>query len=229
MCPDCKHTLAAKDLVPLLSWLELRGKCRYCQRSISWHYPAVELATAMVFLLSYLFWPYEWALTGMVQFMLWLAVVTVLIALLLYDLYWMLLPTRLVYIAAVLAIPLVLLTTISGGLTYLLGVLFGSVMLGGGFWLLFQLSDGHWIGGGDVRLGFVLGALAGSLFGALLLLLIASLLGTLIALPHIVRRGLRTHHKLPFGPFLIIATLVVYLFGFDIIAIYKQFAYLATI
>src|SRR3989344_6490262 len=57
MCPSCKHGLAAKDLVPVLSWLTLRGKCRYCHKPISIQYPLVELITATLFVISYLLWP----------------------------------------------------------------------------------------------------------------------------------------------------------------------------
>ena len=53
MCPDCHHTLASKDLIPVLSWLSVGGKCRYCRKSISTQYPLVELATAALFVLSY--------------------------------------------------------------------------------------------------------------------------------------------------------------------------------
>jgi leader peptidase (prepilin peptidase) / N-methyltransferase len=49
MCPSCKHELAAKDLVPILSWLQLKGRCRYCQKPISVQYPLVEVATAVMY------------------------------------------------------------------------------------------------------------------------------------------------------------------------------------
>ena len=57
MCPDCHHTLAAKDLIPVLSWLSLGGRCRYCRKPISWQYPLVEVLTGALFALSYLAWP----------------------------------------------------------------------------------------------------------------------------------------------------------------------------
>src|SRR5690348_8244818 len=57
MCPDCHHELAPQDLIPVLSWLWLRGKCRYCSKPISWQYPLVELVTAALFIVSYLSWP----------------------------------------------------------------------------------------------------------------------------------------------------------------------------
>src|SRR5260221_566501 len=61
MCPNCYHELAAKDLIPVLSWLSLGGKCRYCRQPISWQYPLVELLTAGLFTVSYIYWP--WAFT----------------------------------------------------------------------------------------------------------------------------------------------------------------------
>ena len=49
MCPNCKHTLSTKDLLPVISWLTLGGKCRYCSKPISWQYPSVEMLTALLF------------------------------------------------------------------------------------------------------------------------------------------------------------------------------------
>jgi prepilin signal peptidase PulO-like enzyme (type II secretory pathway) len=49
MCPDCGHELAARDLVPVMSWMLLRGKCRYCGKKIHWQYPVVEMVTAVAF------------------------------------------------------------------------------------------------------------------------------------------------------------------------------------
>jgi prepilin signal peptidase PulO-like enzyme (type II secretory pathway) len=55
MCPNCKHELVAKDLIPVLSWLALGGKCRYCAKPISIQYPLVEVALASLFVVSYLY------------------------------------------------------------------------------------------------------------------------------------------------------------------------------
>src|SRR5690606_10697569 len=95
MCPLCKHMLSAKDLVPVISWLSLRGKCRYCQKPISWQYPLIELVTATAFGLSFAYWPRE--LVGTLEltlFGLWLASVVCFIALAVYDAKWMLLPDK---------------------------------------------------------------------------------------------------------------------------------------
>jgi prepilin signal peptidase PulO-like enzyme (type II secretory pathway) len=57
ICPNCHHVLSALDLIPLISWLWLRGRCRYCSKPISAQYPLVELTLAVNFVLSYIFWP----------------------------------------------------------------------------------------------------------------------------------------------------------------------------
>lgn len=56
-CPDCRHILSPLDLVPLFSWLFLRGQCRYCKRKISWQYPLVEFVTGMLFVIIFLMFP----------------------------------------------------------------------------------------------------------------------------------------------------------------------------
>ena len=58
MCPHCGHTLSAVDLLPVVSWLSLGGKCRFCRKPISWQYPVVEMVTAVLFLVSYIYWPF---------------------------------------------------------------------------------------------------------------------------------------------------------------------------
>jgi leader peptidase (prepilin peptidase)/N-methyltransferase len=52
-CPNCNHTLAALDLFPIVSWILLGGKCRYCRKGISWSYPLTEICLGLAFLLAY--------------------------------------------------------------------------------------------------------------------------------------------------------------------------------
>ena len=78
MCPDCKHVLAAKDLVPVFSWLFLKGQCRYCRKKIHWQYPVVELVTAMLFVVSYVFLLPQTILSW-VFFLIWLLFLTLML------------------------------------------------------------------------------------------------------------------------------------------------------
>jgi len=92
MCPHCKHPLAAKDLIPVLSWLQLRGKCRYCKVPIE-DTPLPELGVAALFVASYIWWPMEFTTMGKVNFIAWLIVLVGFMALIIYDLRWLTLPT----------------------------------------------------------------------------------------------------------------------------------------
>lgn len=224
MCPHCKHVLAAKDLVPVFSWLVLGGKCRYCHKPISVQYPLVELLTAGLFIASYLFWPFAWDLHGIVNFGAWLVILTGFIALIVYDIRWMLLPNRIIYPLIGLASALAVFNLVSfGTLSVLLDLVFGVMVAGGIFYLLFTISKGRWIGGGDVKLGFLIGLiLTGGPAEAFLVLLLASSLGTVFVLPGLLLRKVTTSSRIPFGPFLIIAAILVKLFGAAIVEWYRE-------
>lgn len=223
ICPNCKHVLHAKDLVPVLSWLSLRGKCRYCKKPISAQYPAVELLTALLFALSYAFWPYPLTLLGWLAFISWLGCLVVFMALLVYDLKWKLLPNKMVLPLTILASILVTLLAIlnSSWLGLFWSVVSGLVFFVI-FWALFQVSDGRWIGGGDVKMSYALGLIAGSIINVFLLIFLASVIGTFLVLPLLVSKKLNTRSKIPFGPLLIIATIIVFLFGSQMIDWYTK-------
>jgi leader peptidase (prepilin peptidase)/N-methyltransferase len=163
MCPHCHHELAAKDLIPLVSWLSLRGKCRYCHKPISAQYPLVEALTAVLFALSYAWWPLELHGAGLVQFVFWLGFVVAFVALAVYDLKWFLLPDKIVYpLIGAAAVEVITVAIMQHGVHVLLDAALGALVISGVFYLLFQVSGGKWIGGGDVKLAVVLGLLAGT-------------------------------------------------------------------
>ena len=223
-CVHCHHELAAKDLVPVLSWLWLRGKCRYCHKPISAQYPLIEASTAILFVLSWIYWPYLVQGAQIVVFGLWLVILTGLIALLVYDLKWMLLPNKLVFPLTGLAATMQLMIILSNwqGWGKLLSIAIAVLIGGGIFYILFQLSDGRWIGGGDVKLGFLLGLLAGTPAKSLLVIFLAGLLGSLVSLPLIASKKLGRTSTIPFGPFLIVAGIIAVLFGNQIIDWYTR-------
>ncbi len=226
VCVHCGHELSWRDLVPVLSWLSLKGKCRYCHKPISWQYPAVELATAALFVVSYLFWPGQWVsdMQSAVNFTVWLVMLTGFVALVVYDLRWMLLPNRITYpliaLAAITALYNVAVAADSARV--FADTLFSVLIAGGLFWSLFMASKGKWIGGGDVKLGLLAGLLLADPYKAFLLLLFASFAGCLVAVPGLITGRLKTGSRIPFGPFLIFATIIVMLFGSSIIDWYKE-------
>jgi leader peptidase (prepilin peptidase) / N-methyltransferase len=213
MCGHCRHELAWYDLLPVISWLLLRGRCRYCGKKID-DTPLVEALTAVVFVGSYLAWPYGWGLAGVTLFVLWLVFLTGFMALTVYDLRWMELPNKIVYPLIGLAVIQVIFRATQGdGLHVVAGAVLGFLVIGGLFYGLFQLSGGKWIGGGDVKLAFMIGPLVGGPALSVMVIFLASVLGTLISLPLLAKQSLRVTSRIPFGPFLLLATALVYLYG----------------
>ncbi len=223
MCPHCQHQLAAKDLIPIVSWLMLKGRCRYCHQKIE-DSPIVEFTTATLFLVSYIYWPMDFNTRGVVLFGFWLIFLVGFMALSVYDIRWFLLPDKIVYPLFGLAwVQILLITTVfSGGTEALLGSIWGLLIGGGLFYVLFQISGGKWIGGGDVKLGAVLGLLVGGPAMSLMMLFTASLLGTVFTLPLLVAGKVKKTSHIPFGPFLILAAIIVYIFGSSLITWYKH-------
>jgi prepilin signal peptidase PulO-like enzyme (type II secretory pathway) len=219
MCPHCKHQLSAGDLVPLFSWIWLRGKCRYCRKPISWQYPLVELLTGIIFILSYIYWPETLGGVQIGIFVLWLVLVVGLIALLVYDFKWYLLPNRLVYPLSAVAGSIALLRIITNDspVNALINTLLAVVVGGGIFYLLFQISGGKWIGGGDVKLGWLLGLAVGTPVMSLLFIFLAAVGGTLLTLPLLVTKRVNRSSLIPFGPFLIAGAVIAVLFGSSIV------------
>lgn len=224
MCPNCKHTLAWNDLVPVLSWLSLRGKCRYCKVPISAQYPLVELLTGVLFVVSYSVWPQDMNVTWVVvSFISWLLILVGLVALALYDIKTMLLPNRILF-------PLIWIAGISLAVQFIVGrpivdiwAIAGAVLVAGGiFWILYQLSDGNWIGGGDVKLGILAGLLVATPMMAFLYIFVASILGLMYSLPLMLTKRLTKASKVPFGPFLIGSLIIVMLWGSQMVDWYTQ-------
>lgn len=225
ICPKCHHELAWYDLVPVFSWLYLRRRCRYCKIPISIQYPIVELATAAVFVLSYIYWPQQLHGGQLVLFITWLASSVGLMALLVYDLKWMLLPNGIIYPTLLIAV--------AGKLAYLIGYephklhstglwALSVLVASGVFWLLYMVSKGKWIGYGDVRLGLITGTLLQTPLKSLLMIFLASVIGCLAILPLISAGKRQLSAKIPYGPFLITATFVCLLFGDSLIDWYKR-------
>lgn len=224
MCPHCHHELAAKDLIPVTSWLSLGGKCRYCHKPISPQYPLVEVATAALFIASYIWWPNDLNGSEIGIFVWWLILLVGLVALTVYDLKWFLLPNRILYPSGVAAFVMTVISIINANspATALLNAILAVAIGGGIFYVLFQVSKGKWIGGGDVKLGWLLGLVAGTPGRAVLFIFLGSVLGSLISVPLLVNGRMKRTSVIPFGPFLIAGLIITVLFGADILNWYQH-------
>lgn len=224
ICPQCKHVLSALDLVPVFSWLVLGGKCRYCKKPISKQYPLVELATALLFVGSYVFWPDGFDARGIFNLAVWLIVCVGLMALVIYDFRWMLLPNKILFPLIGFAALAVIIDAVflGGGTLAVRGAVLGLLTAAVPFYVLFIVSNEKWIGGGDVKLGILIGLIVGGAWRGILVIFLASLFGLLWALPGIAHHKFRTNSRIPFGPFLILGLCVVRLFGGAIISWYTR-------
>jgi prepilin signal peptidase PulO-like enzyme (type II secretory pathway) len=210
-CPRCHNELAWFDLIPVLSYFSLRGRCRYCKKAISLQYPIVEIATGLLGLVSIL--TFGWTPLALSIF----AYLSVLLVIFAYDLRNQMIPDAMVLIATILSLPVAYFLGHSiqeAGL----GVLVSSGFLG----LLYLLGRGKWMGLGDVKLGIPLGIVAG-LWGSILLLSVAFGSGALVGLTLLLLKKARAKSAIPFGPFLVIGSFIALFYGESIISWYLTF------
>lgn len=211
-CTHCHHKLSVLDLIPVASWVFLGGKCRYCHKKID-DSPLTEFGLGLAFALSYVFWPY--AIQGISHvglFMAWLIILSLFAVLCVYDFKWFLLPDKFTFAVIPVAVIFSAVRIIADPSYSLLATLSGAFTCFGIFYLLFKISAGKWIGGGDVKLAFPLGILAGSFGGAISIIFVSSVLGTLYALPLIIKYKKIHNVKVPYGPFLMAATVLIVIF-----------------
>lgn len=221
-CRSCGRELRAGDLIPILSFAFLRGRCRYCKTRLSWQYPFVETVTGMVFALI----AYQWA--GSLATGIFLALVSCfLIVVAVFDFKHFLILDKVVLPGAVLAFlgNLVLDLSVSCSpwswqCRTLPGVA-GAAVISGFFLMQYLLSKGSWIGFGDVKYGILLGLSVG-FPGAILLLFTAYLAGAAVGIALIISGRKRLSSRLPFGTFLSFSAIITLLYGTPIMDWYSR-------
>ena len=208
-CPRCREQLRAVDLVPVFSYLFLRGHCRHCQGKISPRYPLVEALCALLFIGVYL----RWGLST-VTAAGWVFAV-ILLAAAFIDIDHGIIPDRLTYPAIVMGLVLSFRTLA------FLPALYGTLAFGGLMLAVAFISNGG-MGGGDVKLAAVIGAFTG-LTGSAVTLLLASFSGAIFGL--IIMTVEKTGRKTPvkFGPFLAASAYTAFLFADAIASWYLGF------
>lgn len=228
-CLDCGHALHLIDLVPLVSWLSTRGRCRYCQKPIGLLEPSIEFGMAAVFVTSFVFWPYALDTGGAwLLFVVWLMSMVVAGVLFVYDMKWFLLPDKINYVYIGLGVVFATGQLLIAGITLSAVVsLLGALCILSGLYALLYLysraqygEERTWVGFGDVKLGLGLGLFALTWPVAFIALFAANLLGTLLVLPGLIKGKLHRQSHIPFGPLLLLGTVIAVLFGDWIIDTY---------
>ncbi len=207
-CPHCKKTLKNRDLIPVLSFLLLKGKCRYCKKPIAIQYPLVELVLAFLFLALYLKFGFSFSI------LYYFVIAIILLIIFFFDLRYYIIPDWLVIPGAIVAF--------LGGFFVLklsiLNLVFG-LLIGGGFFLLLMLfTKGKGMGMGDVKLGGFAGLILG--FPQIVLALFFTfVLGGLMASVLLLTGKKKRKDLIPFAPFFVIAILLVIFFGKNILGL----------
>ncbi len=203
-CVKCKHTLRVCDLIPLASFLFLRGKCRFCSEKISNHYFWTEFITAITF-------GTVAAFTGLesLPLLVWnLFFVAIFIFIASFDFQFGEIPDEVSLPAAGIALLGSFFAFTPDFTTSLIGLLVG----GGFFAAIVVFSDGKWMGGGDIRIGLLLGALLGWQ-GFVIALFTASIFGSIVGVTQILLGKHKLKSTLPFAPFLALGGVVAFLFS----------------
>lgn len=202
-CPQCNHPLKWYDLIPILSYILSGGKCRYCKKYISFLYPIIEIATGISFALSFLLFGYGYL------FFASIIIFSLVILIFITDFkYYIILDSPLI----ISTISIFILKCCFFGLkAALMALLSGAIM----FIILFiikkigdLLFKKESLGGGDIKLSFVIGITLG-----IKLSLVSFILSSFLALPYALASVyLMQKKEVPFGPFIIAASTIVYIF-----------------
>jgi leader peptidase (prepilin peptidase)/N-methyltransferase len=225
MCPHCHATLQAEDLIPLVSFLLLHGKCRMCQKKIDVQYFLVELVTGILFLtLALLSFHGGAFLTDTLSLVLLLrngAILFFLEFIFIYDFLYQEIPWKITFGPGIIYFIFSLLFHWNS----LLSMLFG-IAIGAGFFLVqYVVSKGAWIGGGDIGMGFLMGAVLGWPY-ILIALFLSYVGGTLFILPFLLLKKMDRKTAIPFGTFLSVATFFVMMWGekiFDLLYVTRNY------
>ncbi len=210
-CPKCHKQLTALELMPVVSYLIQRGKCRGCGAKISEMYPSIELLTGIGFLLSYL----VYGLT--METVIALVAVSLSVIIIVTDLTYFLIPNNILLFFLPLIVVLRLVEPLDPWYSSLIGALIGFGLI----FVVILLSQGG-MGAGDMKYFFVLGYLFG-ISGVLLIFLLSTLYGTLINMVLLLRGKVTRKSKVPFGPYISIAALTVLFWGDAILDWYFSF------
>jgi len=203
-CRSCGARLHAVDLVPILSFAALKGRCRGCRERISWQYPMIELMSGLLFLLAGVL-ATDLFQTLILAFAMWLLLLIATI-----DIQTQRIPD-------VLSIPFTVLAVVYSFSTGSFDILSPTIAVGflGAQWIV---SRGQWVGSGDVLLVAGLSALAGAWQYTLLALMLSYIIGAIVAAGLLMSGKKHRHDALSFAPFLALGLLVTLVYGQQILS-----------
>ena len=224
-CPRCRHVLSWQDLVPVLSFVMLRGKCRYCKGRISPQYPLVEICTALIFLaiFNFEFLIFNKFSNFLISETLYLFVIaSLLIVLFVYDLKHYILPDKILFPAIGIVLGYRVFEIWGLGFAWDLSFVVSGFAAALFFFAIFALSKGRAMGFGDVKLALFMGLFLGWP-NILVALFVAFMLGGAVGGVLILLRKKHMKSEIPFGPFLLAGTFAALFWGQGVVNFYMNF------
>lgn len=210
-CPHCKKQLSAFELIPVLSYIMQRGKCRNCKTKISYIYPTIELLTGLLFVYSYFQIGLELELITALLF------ISMLMIILVTDITYMLIPNKILLFFLPLFIVMRIVVPLDPWWHPIAGFLLGFMMLA----LIIIASRGG-MGGGDMKLFALLGIIIGP-WELLLTFFLASLFGAVVGIALMIAKIIKRGEPIAFGPYIVAAAIIVYFHGETMINWYMNF------
>ena len=207
-CPHCGHVLAWYDLIPVLSFIMLIGRCRYCQKKISWQYPVVEITTAILFVFAFYFLGFsDYSTIQSLKILNYWIVLFTLLFIFVYDLKYLLVEDVVVVPAAIISL---IVNIILGGTIWKFLLAGGAAAL---FFLLqYLITRGKGIGLGDTRIGLFMGFALGWP-NIIVAIFIAYLIGLIVGLFLLLTGRKKIGAQVPLGPFLATGTFIALFWG----------------
>lgn len=207
-CVHCNRRLSAIELVPVFSYIFLRGKCRTCGVKVSPIYAVTELVTGLLFAFATWQLGITWELAVALLFISLLVIINV------SDIAYMLIPDKIL----LFFLPLLIIGRILSPLDPWWDSIAGAA-LGFSILLLIAVISKGGMGGGDIKLFLLIGLVLGT-FNTLLTLFLASVIGMIVGIVILKIRGKGRKTPVPFGPSIAIAAIIVYFYGDQLIDMY---------
>lgn len=217
-CPKCGKELKALDLIPILSFIFLRGKCRYCRQKISWQYPLVEAITGVIFLLLYARFIANYNflncdLLSLIDLSTLLVFSMILIVVFIYDLKYYIIPDKVLWPGVIWGLIILIFKSFyAWSIEFIISHFFSVFLVFGFFLFLYLISKGKWIGAGDVKFGILLGLIL-PWPDSLVMLFFSFVLGAIVGIILLLLKRKKLKNKVPMGTFLVTGTFVTIFVG----------------